>query len=66
MLFRSDFGLIKVKSGDLIFTPEDVAHKMTFLEESSFIAISRLNRDHDSYESDTVRLEEKYFPDVRL
>ena len=56
---------IEVVKGQLFFTPPNTAHKMTFLEESSFIAVSGLHRDQASYESDTVRLENNYFDNVR-
>ena len=56
---------IEVVEGQLFFTPPNTAHKMTFLEESSFIAVSGLHRDQASYESDTVRLENNYFDNVR-
>ena len=56
---------IEVVKGQLFFTPPNTAHKMTFLEESSFIAVSGLHRDQASYESDTLRLENNYFDNVR-
>lgn len=49
--------LAKVKEGDLIYTPPMTIHKMIFLENSSFIAISKMHRDQNSYESDTIRVE---------
>jgi dTDP-4-dehydrorhamnose 3,5-epimerase-like enzyme len=48
-------------SGDLVYTPPLVAHKMEFLEESCFIAISALSRNQENYEADTVRLEATHF-----
>ena len=48
-------------AGDLVYTPPLVAHKMEFLEESCFIAISALNRNQENYEADTVRLEATHF-----
>jgi quercetin dioxygenase-like cupin family protein len=56
---------IEVVKGQLFFTPPNTAHKMTFLEESSFIAVSGLHRDQASYESDTLRLDSDFFNDVR-
>lgn len=45
-----------VNSGSLIYTPPMTVHKMEFLEKSSFIAISNMNRDKENYELDTIRL----------
>jgi len=56
---------IEVVAGQLFYTPKNIAHKMTFLEKSSFIAVSGLNRDQDSYELDTQRLDSDYFEDTR-
>ena len=52
---------VHVKAGDLIFTPPKIAHKMTFLEESCFVAVAALNRDSENYEMDTTRLEDNFF-----
>jgi len=59
-------GKMEVFAGQLFYTPSNTAHKMTFLAESSFIAVSGLHRDQTSYESDTLRLDKDYFDDVRL
>ena len=58
-------GKIEVVEGQLFYTPSNTAHKMTFLTESSFIAVSGLHRDQASYESDTLRLEKNYFDHIR-
>lgn len=58
--------MMEIKAGQLFFTPPNIAHKMTFLEESSFIAVSGMNRDQATYESDTRRLESDYFDDARF
>jgi uncharacterized RmlC-like cupin family protein len=57
----SDQESIIATEGDLIYTPPLVAHKMEFLEESCFIAISALSRNQENYEADTVRLEATHF-----
>ena len=57
----SDQESIIATAGDLIYTPPLVAHKMEFLEESCFIAISALSRNQENYEADTVRLEATHF-----
>ncbi len=45
-----------VNAGEMVFTPRMVEHAMKFLEETSFITMSRNARDHDSYEDDVVRI----------
>lgn len=57
---------IEISAGQLFYTPANTPHKMTFLEESQFIAVSGLHRDKDSYESDTKRLAEDFFNHVEL
>ena len=52
---------VRVKAGDLIYTPPKIAHKMNFLEESCFIAVAALNRDSENYELDTTRLSDNFF-----
>lgn len=44
-------------AGTMFFTPPMVDHAMRFSEETVFLALSRNRRDHDSYESDVVRVE---------
>jgi cupin superfamily acireductone dioxygenase involved in methionine salvage len=53
--------LINVTSGQLVFTPANTPHKMTFTQDSTFIAISRLNRSHEEYSADTIKLESNFF-----
>lgn len=57
---------IEILSGQLFYTPANTPHKMTFLEESEFIAVSGLHRDKETYESDTERLTEDFFKNVKL
>ena len=47
--------------GQLIFTPPNTPHKMTFTQNSTFIAISRMNRSHKEYSADTIALEGGFF-----
>ena len=47
---------IIIKQGDLVFTPPMEDHTTVFLEDSSLLAMSRLPRDQESYESDVVRV----------
>ena len=53
-----------VTSGQLIFTPSNTPHKMTFTQDSTFIAISRLNRSHEEYSADTIALEGNFFEEL--
>lgn len=55
-LDRQDKGEMVLQAGTLFFTPQRTIHKMLFLEESTFIAISKLGRSKLNYESDTVRV----------
>ena len=57
----SEQHFVIAQPGDLIYTPSLVAHKMEFLEDSCFIAISALSRSHLNYEADTVRLDTEHF-----
>ena len=50
-----------VIKGQMVFTPPGVPHKMVFLEESQFIAISAKNRSSENYEEDTTRLPTEFF-----
>ena len=47
--------------GQMLFTPPGIPHKMVFLEESLFIAISAKNRSSENYEEDTTRLPTDFF-----
>lgn len=57
----NDSYTVQVKARDLIYTPPKIAHKMTFLEESCFIAVAALNRTSENYEIDTTRLSDNFF-----
>ncbi len=50
-----------VKAGEMVYTPPKIPHKMQFLEESVFIAISELSRSQDNYEVDTKKMPENFF-----
>ncbi len=50
-----------VSTGEMIFTPSQIPHKMVFLSDSVFIAVSRLNRSHDKYEIDTKKVDKDFF-----
>jgi dTDP-4-dehydrorhamnose 3,5-epimerase-like enzyme len=52
---------ITVSRGQLVFTPPNTPHKMTFTQNSSFIAISALNRSRELYSSDTIPLAKDFF-----
>lgn len=47
---------VKVGPNDLIYTPAGCHHKMIFLQDTIFVAISALSRISTDYELDTVRL----------
>lgn len=45
-----------LKPGDLVLSRPMVAHRMEFLEDSVFLAITTEPREREKYEEDTVRL----------
>ena len=45
-----------LKPGDLVLTHPMIAHRMKFLENSIFLAITTEPREQERYEEDTVRL----------
>ena len=45
-----------LNAGDMVLSRPMMAHRMEFLEDSVFLAITTESRDHDKYEADTVRL----------
>ena len=52
---------IIVNDGEMIYTPPKAPHKMVFLEDSVFIAISGLSRVQENYEADTKKLLDNFF-----
>lgn len=48
--------MVIFKQGDLVFTPPLEDHVTVFLEDSTFLAMSRNPRDQQAYESDVVRV----------
>jgi len=55
-LDSADQGEIEILAGTLFYTPKRTVHRMKFLEEGTFIAVSKLNRNQANYESDTKRV----------
>jgi quercetin dioxygenase-like cupin family protein len=53
---------IVVNTGEMVYTPPKAPHKMVFLEDSVFVAISNLSRVQESYEADTKKLSDNFFP----
>lgn len=53
--------VVEVNAGQMVYSPPGVPHKMTFLAESVFVAVSGLSRDRENYELDTHRLAEDFF-----
>lgn len=46
--------VLKVKPGDIVFTPPLIAHAQKFTEDSVFLALSTRMREEGKYESDTI------------
>lgn len=49
--------VLRARPGDLVFTPPMEDHATVFLQESSFLALSRNPRDQEAYEADVIRVE---------
>jgi quercetin dioxygenase-like cupin family protein len=45
-----------VKAGQMVFTPPLAEHAMKFLEDSTWLTLSRNPRDQEAYEKDVVRV----------
>ena len=60
-LDSSDKGEIEVRASSLFYTPKRTVHRMYFLEVSTFIAVSKLNRNQENYELDTKRVGTDFF-----
>ncbi len=48
---------LKVKKGEIVYTPPKEAHAMKFLEDSVFLAFTTEKRDQKKYEKDLKRVE---------
>src|SRR3989344_1062462 len=48
---------VKIKKGELFFTPPQVIHAMVFRENTTFLTLGRNSRKQEVYESDIVRIE---------
>jgi len=47
---------LRVRAGQMIFTPPMRNHELRFIEHTVMISISRLSRTHAEHETDVVRL----------
>lgn len=54
-LDSQDHGIMLINEGRLFYTPPNTIHRMTFLEDSIFVAVSKLGRNQENYEADTIR-----------
>ena len=54
--YRDVLGLKKVKKDNIIFTTNNEIHATFFPVETRLIVSSRLPRDQETYENDTVRV----------
>ena len=48
---------VKVKTGQLFFTPPRVEHAMCFPEDATFVCLGRNSRDQKAYEADVERVD---------
>ncbi len=49
--------MVKIKSGQLFFTPPMVDHAMVFPEDTQFLTLGRNSRRQEVYEADVERIE---------
>jgi uncharacterized RmlC-like cupin family protein len=52
---------VLVDAGEMFYTPPKTPHKMEFLKDSIFIAVSYLSRSQEKYDEDTRKLPIDYF-----
>jgi dTDP-4-dehydrorhamnose 3,5-epimerase-like enzyme len=48
---------VKVKTGEIFFTPPMVEHAMCFPEDTAFVCLGRNSRAQEVYEADVVRVD---------
>jgi quercetin dioxygenase-like cupin family protein len=53
---REQLQCVRVKAGEMIFTPPMEDHATVFLEDCDLLAISRNPRDQEAYEEDVRRV----------
>jgi len=46
--------MLKVRPGDIVYTPPLTVHAQKFTEDSVFLALSTRQREHGKYEDDTI------------
>ena len=46
--------VLKVRPGDIVYTPPLIAHAQKFTEDSVFLALTTLQREKGKYENDTI------------
>jgi len=47
---------VRVRAGEMVFTPPMVEHAVRYLEDTTFVNFSGRKRDQGSYETDLVRV----------
>ena len=57
-ILRNDIKEVKLKVGDMVFTPPMEEHTSYFPEDTYFLAISRNPRDQKAYEADVIRVKQ--------
>lgn len=55
---RGSFSSVVLNPGDLVLTKPMTIHKMEFLKDTVFLAITTETREQESYEEDTVRIQD--------
>lgn len=49
--------IVKLKKGDMFFTPPMVDHAMVFVEDTTFLTLGRNSRAQEVYEADIERID---------
>ena len=63
--YQARNNLMKMKKGDLFFTPAMQEHMAYFLKHTHFLAFSTRKRTKFDYEKDLIRVNMKKYPDVK-
>lgn len=48
---------IIVKAGEMVFSKPNIVHKMVFLEDTIFLTVNGIVKNHQNYEDSVVRVE---------
>lgn len=61
---KSKLNRVKVKKGEMVFTPPSLEHLFYFKKDTKFIVLSPSVRTKKAYEKDLVRLDMHKYPEI--